>query len=476
MRSRSIVSVVSCRNRRSYSTVGGTSSRRRVCVTGVGMVSPLGIGAEESFSRLVAGECGLKRLDTLFPFNVAASAKHNAHQHTEAAEHHHHQHHEHAKPMLNCVGGAVVDHGHLQDVHEKNQHLQKFYHVEEEEKAKMGRHDLFALIASEEALAHANWFPATSAERRRTGIVMASAFGNLTETIEAAISVKEGGIDALPKYTLAHIGVPSVHIGLKHVFEGPCFGLGAACAGGGYSISIAAALIESGLADVVVAGGCEAPLSPLGVGGFCRIGAHTVHLDPTTAVRPFDASRAGTALAEGAGAVVLESLDHAIARGATPLAEILGTSAYRDGRSITRPDAEGEKRTIMDAITRAGISPNDLDVIYAHATATKAGDVAEAEALKQIIPVPSEGPIIAASKGATGHGLAAAAAFDVIFAICSMKHGVVPPIHNIENVDPSAETLRLVGSKAVNKPIRRALVHGLGLGGEDAAIVLQKLM
>jgi len=342
----------------------------------------------------------------------------------------------------------------------------------------MGRKDVFTYIAGMEALDDANWTPTTPEQSERSGMIISSALNNAAEVeeINAILRNSQADISALPKYSLAVATVPPIHLGLEKNLNGPSFSQNAACAGGGYGIATGALLIRSGLADVMVVGGADAAVSLTCVSSFVRIGAYIPHNDhrfiPQKRLRPFDRQRNGTACGDGAAVLVLEEYEHAINRKARIYAEIAGSALQRDGRSITSPNREGEALTCSRALKEAGMRPNEIDLVIPHATGTVVGDPIEALALNKVFG--SYSPLVTATKGATGHQIAAATAFDTIVAAFSLFHQTVSPVVNLVDPIPETQSLSLVRS-AQDVELDTALVHGLGLGGEDCAIVLKKM-
>ena len=430
--------------------------QRRVVITGMGIVSPLGVGLQHNTARLWRGESGI---DTIHCGDLLKDCVDDLSFLPADSQY------------RGLVGGRVP-------FGEEPGSLNISRYMTEESRSKMGRKDMFSYVAGIEALEDANWAPTSTEQSERSGIIISSALNNSAEVEEmtAILRRNKADIAALPKYSLAVAAVPAIHLGLEKNLNGPSFGQGAACAGGGYGIATGALLIHSGLADVMVVGGADSAVSLTCISSFVRIGAYVPHNDerfiPQKRLRPFDRQRNGTACGEGAAVLVLEEYEHAVNRKARIYAEVIGSALHRDGRSITAPNGEGETLTCSRALKQAGLRPNEIDLVIPHATGTVVGDPIEALALNRLFG--SYSPLLTATKGATGHQIAAATAFDTIIAAYSLFHQSVPPIVNLEDPIPESNLFSLVRS-AQDAEIDTALVHGLGLGGEDCAIVLKRM-
>ncbi|MFY8284401.1 beta-ketoacyl-ACP synthase II [Pseudoalteromonas sp. SSMSWG5] len=416
----------------------------RVVVTGVGVVSPLGVGTEVVWQRMLAGQSGIRNL----PKDVADG--------TGAS-----------------VGGLVPT---LEEDPLAGYDPDSLISVKE--RKKMDRFIEFALVAADEALAQANWHPVTVKEQVRTATIIASGVGGFGAIAEAIRTTDSRGPRRLSPFTapsfLANMAAGQVSI--KHGFKGPLGAPVTACAAGVQAIGDAARLIRSGEADIAICGGTEAAIDRVTLGCFAAARALSTGFNdnPKEASRPFDQDRDGFVMAEGAGLLVIESLEHAKARGAKPLAEIVGYGTSADAYHLTAgpKDGNGAQRAMQQALMQAGIAPSEIQHINAHATSTQVGDKGELAAIRAVF---GEGADVAitSTKSSTGHLLGAAGGIEAIFTLLAIRDQVVPPTLNLNHPDESARGLNLVKLIKKDINIQYALSNGFGFGGVNASIVFR---
>jgi 3-oxoacyl-[acyl-carrier-protein] synthase II len=417
---------------------------RRIVVTGLGLVSPLGCGVELAWSRLIAGRSGLSALP-----DWAASLP--------------------AK-----VAGLVPA---------KAEDPQAGFDPEKAAPAKdhrkMDRFILFALLAAGEAIVQAGWQPASAHEAERTATIIASGIGGFPAIVEAVRTTDQRGIRRLSPFTIPSFlaNLAAGQISIRHGFKGPLGAPVTACAASVQAIGDAARLIRAGEADVAVCGGAEACIDLVSLGGFAAARALSTGFNdrPEQASRPFDKERDGFVMGEGAGVLVIEALDHARSRGARPIAEIVGYGTSADAYHMTSgpEDGEGARRAMAAALGQAGIASKDVQHLNAHSTSTPVGDRGELEAIKAVFG--REGAIaVSATKSATGHLLGAAGGLEAIFTILALRDQVAPPTLNLNNPDEAAEGIDLVAGKARPMAMEHAISNGFGFGGVNASIVLRR--
>jgi 3-oxoacyl-[acyl-carrier-protein] synthase II len=348
------------------------------------------------------------------------------------------------------------------------------------DRRRVDRFILFALAAAEEAIRQAQWFPADEHSRERTAVVVGSAIGGFP-AIAAGIRVADArGVHRLSPFIVPSflVNLAASHISIRFGYKGPLGAPVAACAAGAQAIGDAARLIHAGEADVVIAGGTESCIERVSLGGFlvARALSNGFNDRPSSASRPFDTHRDGFVMSEGAGLLVLESLDHAIDRGAKPLAELVGYGATADAHSITASpdDGNGAMRAMQTAIRQARLKPIDIQHLNAHATSTSVGDRAELAAIKSLFGMDSE-LAITSTKSATGHLLGAAGGLEAIFSVLSLRDQIAPPTLNLDQPDPAAEGLNLVRGSAFSMNIEHVLSNGFGFGGVNASILFRRM-
>lgn len=416
----------------------------RIVVSGVGVVSPLGVGADRVWQRLLAGQSGIRHL----PKDVADGTG-------------------------TTVGGLVPT---LEE--DPLAGYDPDCVIPVKERKKMDRFIEFALVAADEALTQANWHPVAIKEQERTATIIASGVGGFGAIAEAIRTTDSRGPRRLSPFTapsfLANMAAGQVSI--RHGFKGPLGAQVTACAAGVQAIGDAARLIRSGEADIAICGGTEAAIDRVTLGCFAAARALSTGFNdsPQEASRPFDRDRDGFVMAEGAGVLVIESLEHAKARGAQPIAEIVGYGTSADAYHLTAgpEDGNGAQRAMQQALMQAGIAPSEVQHINAHATSTQVGDKSELAAIRTVFGEGSD-VAITSTKSSTGHLLGAAGGIEAIFTLLAIRDQVVPPTLNLNHPDELALGLNLVKTKKdVN--IQHALSNGFGFGGVNASVVFRR--
>ena len=414
---------------------------RRVVVTGMGIVSPLGLGVEHVWKRLIGGESGISAIQS---FDVKELP---------------------AKIAGSVPRGAKAD-GRL-DVAEW---------IPSKDIKKMDRFIQFAMVAATEAVEDSGWMPEGEEDRCNTGVMIGSGVGGLETIYEAAIQIHEGKARRVSPFFIpaALINLASGHVSIKYGFKGPNHSAVTACATGVHAIGDASRLIMFGDADVMVAGGAEAGVNIIALAGFCASRALSTGFNdtPAKASRPWDRDRDGFVMGEGAGVVVLEEYEHAKRRGAKIYGEVIGYGMSGDAYHITAP-AEGHDgafRAMKAALRNGGLSPEQIGYVNAHGTSTPLGDDLELEAVERFFGDAARGLAMSSTKSATGHLLGAAGAIEAIFSILAVRDGVAPPTLNLENPSRDSVIDRVAGS-AQPRRIDRALSNSFGFGGTNASIV-----
>jgi 3-oxoacyl-[acyl-carrier-protein] synthase II len=418
---------------------------RRVVVTGLGMVSPLGCGVEPTWKRILNSESGAKKIDT---FDVSD---------------------------LTSQIACVVPRGDGSDAS-----FNPDQWMEHKDQRKVDDFIIFAMCAAKQALDDAGWHPATEEERCATGTMIGSGIGGLSGIADGAVLLKERGPRKLSPFFIPGrlINLASGYVSIAHGLKGPNHAVVTACSTGAHAIGDASRLIALGDADVMVAGGTESPINRLAMAGFCAMRALSTNFNdaPQKASRPYDRDRDGFVMGEGAGVVVLEEYEHAKKRGARMYAEIIGYGMSGDAYHITAPtpDGEGAYRCMSMAMKRAGIAASDLDYINAHGTSTPLGDEIELGAAQRLLGNAASTVSMSSTKSSTGHLLGAAGAVEAIFCILAIRDNVAPPTINLDN--PSVDTaIDLVPQKARQREIRVALSNSFGFGGTNASVIMQRM-
>jgi 3-oxoacyl-[acyl-carrier-protein] synthase II len=417
---------------------------RRVVVTGLGMVSPLGCGVETTWKRILNSESGARKIDT---FDVSD---------------------------LTSRIACVVPRG-----DGSNGSFNPDQWMEHKDQRKVDEFIIFAMGAAKQALDDANWHPATEEERCASGVMIGSGIGGLTGIAETSILLKERGPRKVSPFFIPGrlINLASGYVSIAHGLKGPNHSVVTACSTGAHAIGDASRLIALGDADVMVAGGSESPINRLAMAGFCAARALSTNFNdtPEKASRPYDKDRDGFVMGEGAGVVVLEEYEHAKKRGAKIHAEIIGYGMSGDAYHITSPapDGDGAFRSMSAAIKRAGITVSDLDYINAHGTSTQLGDEIELSAAERLLGNAASRVSMSSTKSSTGHLLGAAGAVEAIFSILAIRDNIAPPTINLDN--PSVETaIDLVPQKPRQREINVALSNSFGFGGTNASLVIQR--
>ena len=350
--------------------------------------------------------------------------------------------------------------------------------VSSKEARKVDPFILYALAAAEQAVTDAGWKPEDEADRLRTGVLIGSGIGGLQTIAETALTLKEKGPRRISPFFIpaSLINLCSGQVSIRYGFKGPNHSVVTACSTGAHAIGDAARIIQWGDAEVMVAGGAEAPICELGVAGFnaCKALSTAFNDEPERASRPYDKDRDGFVMGEGAGIVVLEELEHARARGAKIYAEVAGYGMSGDAYHITSPapDGDGGYRAMAAALKRAGLEPKDVDYVNAHGTSTPMGDEIELGAVARLMGDHVSRVTMSSTKSATGHLLGAAGAVEAIFSVLAIRDQVAPPTLNLEN--PSLATpLDLAPKAARARRIKVALSNSFGFGGTNASLILR---
>ncbi len=417
---------------------------RRVVVTGMGIASPLGVGVEHVWKRLINGESGISSIQS---FDTAELTARIAGQ---------------VPPGLAAEGGLD---------------LSEWIAVKEVKK--MDRFIHLGLVAASQAIEDSGWLPQTEEEKYASGVMIGSGIGGLQTIYDASILVHEGRAKRLSPFFIpsALINLISGQVSIKYGLKGPNHSAVTACATGVHAIGDAARLISFGDADVMVAGGAEAAVNPLGIAGFCAARALSTGFNdrPAEASRPWDKDRDGFVMGEGAGVVVLEEYEHAKARGAKIYAEIGGYGMSGDAHHITAPAEhhDGAFRAMKAAFRSGGLSPADVQYVNAHGTSTPMGDDLELEAVENIFGDAAKGLAMSSTKSATGHLLGAAGAIEAIFSILAIRDGIAPPTLNL--LEPSRESvIDRVALTAQERKIDVVLSNSFGFGGTNASIIFKR--
>jgi 3-oxoacyl-[acyl-carrier-protein] synthase II len=419
---------------------------RRVVVTGLGIVSPLGVGVENVWRQILAGRSGIAGIQSFdvsdLPAKIAGQV-----------------------PLGDTASGLF----NADD------------YVPPKEQKKMDTFIMYAIAAAHEAVADSGWAPATDEERERTGVMVGSGIGGLNSIYDTSVTLHERGPRRVSPFFIpaALINEASGHISINYGFRGPNHAVVTACSTGAHAIGDASRLIMLDDADVMVAGGAEAAIGRLGMAGFaaCRALSTGYNETPEAASRPFDQGRDGFVMGEGAGIVILEELEHAKARGAKIYGEIVGYGLSGDAYHMTAPSESGDGafRAMRAALKRANMSPDAIDYINAHGTSTPLGDEIEVGAVKRLFGAAAETVSMSSTKSAIGHLLGAAGAVEAIFSILAMRDNIAPPTLNLSNPSESCLGIDLVPLKARERPIRAALSNSFGFGGTNASLVFTEL-
>ncbi|MEW9918552.1 beta-ketoacyl-ACP synthase II [Marimonas sp. MJW-29] len=417
---------------------------RRVVVTGLGLVTPLADGVEESWGRILAGKSGAGPITRFDPSNLVTQY---------ACE----------VPFGDGSDGTFNPDAYM----------------EPKEQRKVDTFILFGMAAAQQAVEDAGWMPEDRESLERTGVLIGSGIGGLNSIANTTLMMAEKGPRRVSPFFVpgALINLISGQVSIRYGFKGPNHSVVTACSTGAHAIGDASRLIKYGDADVMIAGGAEAAICELGIAGFnaCKALSTKRGDEPEKASRPYDADRDGFVMGEGAGIVVLEEYEHAKARGAKIYAEVIGYGLSGDAYHITAPseDGEGGERSMRAALRSAGKEPKDIDYINAHGTSTMA-DVIELGAVERMMGEHAGKVTMSSTKSATGHLLGAAGAIEAIFSILAIRDQVAPPTINLDN--PAVETaIDLAPNKAVKREINVALSNSFGFGGTNASVLFGKV-
>ncbi|MCB2110643.1 beta-ketoacyl-ACP synthase II [Albidovulum sp.] len=417
---------------------------RRVVVTGLGLVTPLACGVEETWSRLIAGQSGAGPITRFDTANVTT---------TYACE----------IPLGDGSEGTFNPDDWM----------------EPKDRRKVDDFILYGMAAADQAVRDAGWTPEDEESRLRTGVMIGSGIGGLSSIADTAVLIREKGPKRVSPFFIpgALINLISGQVSIRYGFKGPNHAVVTACSTGAHAIGDAARLIMWGDADVMVAGGAESPISEIGIAGFnaCKALSTKRAEDPTKASRPYDADRDGFVMGEGAGVVVLEEYEHAKARGARIYAEVLGYGLSGDAHHITAPseDGDGAYRCMQAALKRAGLEPSAVDYINAHGTSTMA-DTIELGAVERLMGSAAGKATMSSTKSSIGHLLGAAGAVEAIFCVLAIRDQIAPPTINLD-APAVAPKLDLAANKAVKREINVALSNSFGFGGTNASLVLGRV-
>ncbi len=417
---------------------------RRVVVTGLGLVTPLADGVNESWERILEGQSGAGTIDRFDPVNVTTKYACQV-------------------PLGDGSNGTF----NADD------------YMEPKERRKVDDFILYGVAAAQQAVEDAGWMPEDEESRLRTGVMIGSGIGGLRSIEETTNIIRDKGVRRVSPFFIpgALINLVSGQVGIKFGFKGPNHAVVTACSTGAHAIGDASRLIQHGDADVMVAGGAEAAICEIGIAGFnaCKALSTKRADDPQAASRPYDEDRDGFVMGEGAGIVVLEELEHARTRGAKIYAEVLGYGLSGDAYHITAPseDGDGGFRAMQAALRNAGVDPSEVDYINAHGTSTMA-DTIELQAVERLMGDAAAKATMSSTKSSTGHLLGAAGAIEAIFSILAVRDQVAPPTINLDN--PAIETpLDLAPNTKVEREIRVAMSNSFGFGGTNASLVVGAL-
>ncbi len=417
---------------------------RRVVITGMGMVSPLACGVEETWARLLDGKNGARRIETFEVSDIAAQI------------------------------GCPIPRGDGTDGTFNPDDW-----MEPKEQRRVDDFIIFAMAAAVQAVEDSGWLPEDYEDCIRTGVMIGSGIGGLVGIEQTALLLAEKGPRRVSPFFIPGrlINLASGYVSIRYGLKGPNHSVVTACSTGAHAVGDASRLIGLGDADVMVAGGTEAALCRLSLAGFAACKALSTHFndDPQRASRPYDQDRDGFVMGEGAGVVVLEELEHAQARGAKIYAEVVGYGLSGDAYHITAPAADGDGgfRSMQAAIARARVEPGEIDYVNAHGTSTPMGDEIELRAIERLFGEDANGLTMSSTKSAIGHLLGAAGAVETIFSALAIRDNVAPPTLNLDN--PSVETpIDLVPHTAKKKEINTVLSNSFGFGGTNASLIFRR--
>ena len=416
---------------------------RRVVVTGMGMVSPLGVGVDHNWAEITNGKSGIRKIEH---FDVS--------------------------DITSQIAGIIPRGDGAGDYNPDT-------FMEPKEQRKVDEFIVYGMAAAQEAIADAGWTPKDEESLNRTGVLIGAGIGGLDEIYKTSTLMNERGPRRISPFFVpaALINLTSGHVSIKYGYRGPNHSVVTACATGTHAIGDAARLIAFDDADVMIAGGAEGAVCRLGVAGFAAARALSTGYNdkPDQASRPWDEGRDGFVIGEGAGIVVLEEYEHAKKRGAKIYGEVIGYGLSGDAHHITSPaeDGNGGYRAMEAALKRAEINPEDIDYINAHGTSTPVGDGIECGAVKRLFEPALDKVSMSSTKSAIGHLLGAAGAVEAIYSLKAVETGVMPPTLNLENVSENCQGIDLVPKEAKEKEIKTVLSNSFGFGGTNASLVMK---
>ncbi len=419
-------------------------SKRRVVVTGIGAVSPLDVTAEGTWQKLLKSQSGIGKISLFDTTDLPCK-----------------------------IAGEIA-----MGKEEGQLDLDKYIDIKEQKK--MDRFIHFAMAAADQAIEDSGWKPTGEEQQFRTGVMIGSGIGGLPMIEKTTLFTKERGVKKITPFFIpaSLINLASGQISIKHGYMGPNHAIVTACATGAHAIGDSARMIEYGDVDVMVAGGAEAAICEVGIGGFAALRAlsSSFNDNPTAASRPWDKDRDGFVMGEGSGIVVLEEYEHAKNRGAKIYAEVIGYGASGDAYHITAPESSGRgaRRAMEMALRNAQINPQDIDYINAHGTSTPLGDEIEVGAVKTIFGDHAYKLSMSSTKSATGHLLGAAGSIEAIFCLLAIRDNVAPPTLNLENPSESCD-IDLVAKQAKQRKIDVVLSNSFGFGGTNASLILKRI-
>lgn len=416
---------------------------RRVVVTGMGIVSPLGFGLKTNWDGIINSRSGIGPITTFDTTDI------------------------------NCKIAGIVPRGTGEG------QLDLVKHVPVKDQKKMDDFILYGIAAADEAIADSGWKPETDEARERTGVMIGSGIGGLSSIYDTSIVLHEKGPKRVSPFfiPMSLINLCSGQVSIKYGYTGPNHANVTACSTGAHAIGDAGRMIALGDADVMVAGGTEAAVCKIGIAGFAALRALSTGFNdtPERGSRPYDKDRDGFVMGEGAGVVVLEELEHAKARGAKIYAELIGYGLSGDAYHMTAPpeDGNGGFRAMRNAMKRAGISADQVDYVNAHGTSTPLGDEIELGAIKRLFASAVDKISISSTKSAIGHLLGAAGGVEAIYSIMAAKNNILPPTLNLDNPSENCQGIDLVPHKAREKKINIALSNSFGFGGTNACLIFR---
>ncbi|MCB1650661.1 MAG: beta-ketoacyl-ACP synthase II [Alphaproteobacteria bacterium] len=422
---------------------------RRVVITGMGMVSPLGVGVDHNWAALTAGKSGIRKIEHFDVSDISSQV---------------------AGLVPRTDSAAPTDGAFNPDLF-----------MEPKEQRKVDTFIVYGVAAAQEAVADSGWVANDEDAQNRTGVLIGSGIGGLDWIYNNSLLLSERGPRRLSPFFVpgALINLVSGHVSIQYGFKGPNHSVVTACATGTHAIGDAARLIALDDADVMVAGGAEAAVCRLGVAGFAAARALSTGYNdrPQEASRPWDQGRDGFVIGEGAGVVVLEEYEHAKKRGAKIYGEVIGYGLSGDAHHITSPaeDGDGGYRAMQAALKRAQVNPEDIDYINAHGTSTPLGDGIEFGAVKRLFGHALDSVSMSSTKSAIGHLLGAAGAVEVIYSLKALQSGVMPPTLNLDNPSENCTGIDLVPKVAKEKAIKTVLSNSFGFGGTNASLVMRAI-